>query len=99
MTPNISKVVACLSLLDATIIRAAVIPAPRNADMVVDNAPIPANVAAAAPSDAPDVIPRIWGSAKGFRRILCIWMPERASPAPAMRAVNVFGILISHKMS
>ena len=72
MTPNISKVEASLSLLDAVIISTAVVPAPRNADMVVDNAPIPAKAAAAAPSEAPDVIPRIWGSANGFRSMLCI---------------------------
>ena len=59
MTPNISKVEASLSLLDAVIINIAVIPAPRDADIVVDIAPIPANAAAAAPSDAPEVIPRI----------------------------------------
>ena len=72
MTPNISRVVASLSFLDAAIIRTAVRPAPKKADMVVDNAPIPAIVAAAAPSDAPEVIPRIWGSANGFLSMLCI---------------------------
>ena len=59
ITPNISKVVASLSFLDAAIIKTAVRPAPRNADIVVDKAPMPANVAAAAPSEAPEVIPRI----------------------------------------
>ena len=99
ITPNISNVVASLSFLDAAIIRRAVRPAPKNADMVVDNAPIPANVAVAAPSEAPEVIPRICGSANGLRRMLCIWIPERARAAPAMRDVSVLGILSSHRMS
>lgn len=72
ITPNMSRVVASLSFLDAAIINVAVMMAPRNADIVVDKTPMPANVAAAAPSEAPEVIPRMCGSDNGFRRILCI---------------------------
>lgn len=52
----------------------------------------------AAPSDAPDATPVVYGSARGLRMMDCIMAPPTASPAPAKSASRARGTVYSHTM-
>ena len=54
----------------------------------------PMRVAEAAPSEAPELMPIICGSASGFLNMLCICTPARDRPLPAIIAVIILGSLI-----
>ena len=58
--------------------------------------PTPNKIATVAPRDAPDEIPRIYGSANGFLTIACMITPDTARPAPIIAAISKRGILSSH---
>ncbi len=65
---------------------------------MIPNIPIvapPKIITATAPADAPDEIPKIYGSAMGFLVIHCINTPEIASPPPVIAESNTLGTLIS----
>ena len=47
-----------------------------------------------APKTAAFETPRVEGEAIGFDRVLCIMRPDTESPAPAIRAASILGILI-----
>ncbi len=55
------------------------------------------NITIATPKLAPELIPRIYGPASGFLKIVCICTPEIDKPAPTKIAVIAFGILNSDK--
>ncbi|NYC00592.1 hypothetical protein BCM20_000547 [Clostridium beijerinckii] len=70
----------------------------QNATPLIDkklNEPIPSIREKVAPKDAPEEIPRIYGSAKGFWTVACITVPHTASPAPTAIASKTLGIRIS----
>ena len=58
--------------------------------------PTPNRMATVAPRDAPEEIPKIYGSAKGFLTMACMITPDTARPAPIMAAINRRGIRNSH---
>jgi len=47
----------------------------------------------ATPSPAPELMPRMYGSAKGFLKRVCIWRPQMERATPAIIAVISLGIL------
>ncbi|MPM97216.1 hypothetical protein SDC9_144389 [bioreactor metagenome] len=47
----------------------------------------------ATPSPAPELIPSMYGSARGLRNKVCICNPHTDNAAPASSAVIAFGIL------
>ena len=48
--------------------------------------PIPSRIAAVAPSEAPEEIPSIYGSANGFFTTACMITPQTESPMPTKAA-------------
>ena len=56
-------------------------------------------MATVAPVDAPDEIPKIYGSARGFLTMACIMTPLTASPAPTRAAKMTRGIRNIHTIS
>ncbi len=52
---------------------------------------IPSVMDRVAPKSAPDDIPVVYGSARGFFMRLCMAAPAEASPAPAIIAVSALG--------
>ena len=52
----------------------------------------PDAIASAAPNDAPDDIPVVYGSAIGFLRTLCMTEPQMANPAPPNSAPSTGGV-------
>ena len=62
-------------------------------------APTPRRIAEVAPSDAPEEIPRMYGSARGFFTIACMMTPQDASPAPTSAARTSRGRRRSHTIS
>ncbi|NSB33128.1 hypothetical protein BCD93_004086 [Clostridium saccharoperbutylacetonicum] len=58
--------------------------------------PIPSINEKVAPKEAPEEIPSIYGSAKGFCTVACITVPHRLSPAPTAIARSILGTRISH---
>ena len=61
--------------------------------------PTPIKIATVAPVDAPDEIPKIYGSASGFLTMACIMTPLTASPAPTKAAKITRGIRNIHTIS
>ena len=61
--------------------------------------PIPNKTAAVAPKEAPEEIPRIYGSANGFFTIACITTPQTDKPAPTQIAKTILGIRKSQIIS
>ena len=61
--------------------------------------PMPSRIAAVAPSDAPEEIPKIYGSAKGFFTTACIITPQAESPIPTSAASTKRGRRSSQIMS
>ncbi len=59
----------------------------------------PSAMANVAPRDAPDDIPRMYGSARGFWTVACIMTPASASAMPTVPARNTRGDLMFHTMS
>ena len=55
----------------------------------------PDAIAKAAPNDAPDEIPVVYGSAIGFLNTLCMTAPQMANPAPASIAPRTGGVAYS----
>lgn len=53
-------------------------------------------MAMAAPSPAPDDMPVVYGSARGFLMMVCMMQPPTASPNPAKNARMARGIMRSH---
>src|ERR1700679_2367400 len=51
-----------------------------------------------APTDAPDDVPRMYGSASGLASTACITVPANASPAPQSAANTARGSRRSHTM-
>ena len=74
MTPNTRSVAALRNFADAAIIIIDAVAAPVIAaittDIPPDNETPPARMAIAAPRDAPELIPMMCGSARGFLRML-----------------------------
>ena len=70
-----------------------------NALMTVPKLPltrvIPNVIAMVAPKAAPEDIPVVYGSARGFFIMLCIAAPAMARPIPARRPMMTRGILSS----
>ena len=50
----------------------------------------------AAPSDAPELIPRTYGPARGFMNNVCMRRPLSETAAPAIMAVSALGSLMFH---
>ncbi len=94
---------ACPLTFARIITPAAAARAPKNAiipiELLPKTAPTPARTASVAPSDAPDEIPRIYGSARGFFTIACITTPHTDSPMPAPTAKIIRGRRINHTTS
>lgn len=71
--------------------------APRNAQNATPEtakngiAPIPNIIENVAPREAPEEIPSMYGSAKGFCTQACITHPERARPAPTTAPKSTLG--------
>ena len=67
--------------------------APRKAQPGTPNgiAADPMRIASVAPTDAPDAMPRMNGSASGFCTLACMMTPASASPAPAVIASRTRG--------
>ena len=57
---------------------------------------IPRVIAMVAPSAAPDEIPVVYGSARGFFIMLCMAAPAIARPIPARRAAMTRGMRRFH---
>ncbi len=98
ITPKIRSVAALRTFFDAAMITAAPAPAPMNAAAATEiswkRLPIELaahKVTAAAPSEAPELMPIICGSAIGLRNMLCICRPASERAAPASIAVTVRG--------
>ena len=53
----------------------------------------PSTVASVIPNDAPDDIPKVYGSARGFLRMLCKAHPPLERPAPTIIAARIRGAL------
>ena len=64
-----------------------------------NTAPNPSIIANVAPSDAPDDIPKIYGSARGFFTIACITTPLILNAIPIAIANTTRGNLIIHTTS
>ena len=76
--------------------------APTNAPKpteVARKTPTPSKIDSVAPRDAPDEIPRIYGSANGFFTIACITTPTTASPIPTPTPSMIRGRRITHTIS
>ena len=56
----------------------------------------PSRIATTAPRHAPDEMPVVYGSARGFPVIACITMPPTANPIPAMRDTATVGMMFCH---
>ena len=96
---SIRLVVVIFLPMDAINITMAVdITEPKNAPIpVIDLRPsIIKNVA---PNVAPAEIPRIYGSEIGLFTVVCITVPQSASPAPTISPIITLGILIFHTMA
>src|SRR5690606_38204775 len=67
--------------------------APTNAHVVSPTAPAPtpSTTTRTAPVEAPEEMPRMYGSASGLRSSDCRMTPHNASPAPAWAAMRVRG--------
>ena len=63
---------------------------------VVKKPPAKAMIERFAPKTAAFETPRVEGEAIGFERSVCIMRPDTESPAPAIRAARILGILIFH---
>ena len=61
--------------------------------------PKPNIIALAAPKEAPEETPKIYGSAKGFFTMACITVPQTANPAPIQTASIILGKRNSHTIS
>jgi len=76
--------------------------APRNAlavnELAPTAAPIPNRIVAAAPVEAPEVTPRMSGSARTLRTIACSATPVRARPVPKTAPSSTRGIRTNHTM-
>lgn len=57
---------------------------------------MPSTIPAESPTMAPDEIPVVYGSARGFLSMACMATPTTARDAPAQMAANALGILSSH---
>lgn len=53
---------------------------------------------AAAPREAPDERPRMYGDARGFLNTACIYAPQTARPAPTNIPITTRGALMSRMM-
>ena len=77
--------------------------APINAQIPIElepnTAPTPRKIATVAPRDAPEEIPRIYGSAIGFFTMACITTPATARPMPTAVARRIRGRRINHTIS
>ena len=62
-------------------------------------APSPNMIAAVAPSDAPEEMPKMYGSASGFFTIACMMTPQTESPMPVSTASTMRGRRSSQMMS
>ena len=62
-------------------------------------APTPNNAARVAPSEAPDEMPRMYGSASGFLTMACITTPQRPRAAPTAAPSTSRGSRISQTTS
>ena len=84
-----------LPILEIKITREEITSAPIKAQMptacVPKRLPSPKKIAIVAPNDAPEDIPRIYGSAKGFLTMACMMMPDKVSPIPTHAANNIRG--------
>ena len=92
--PNMRRVLALWNFFEARRMISAEAIAPTEAARATDRPPegeMADIVAIAAPRDAPALTPIMWGSAKGFLKMLCIWVPDRARAAPARSAVATRG--------
>ncbi len=58
----------------------------------------PNPMAKVAPNDAPEDIPRMYGSASGFWTVACMTTPARARAPPTIAAITMRGALILHTM-
>ncbi|MNN65741.1 hypothetical protein D3C81_1812660 [compost metagenome] len=56
-------------------------------------------MAKVAPKEAPEEIPRIYGSASGFCTAACIMVPHRVSPMPMSMAISTRGKRIFQMIS
>ena len=102
ITPQIRREEDLFILNDTARISAADTRAPADAAAAIDRPVKAGDIAAgraraatAAPSPAPALTPMMCGSASLLRNMLCIWAPDRASAAPAVRAVSTLGSLTS----
>ncbi|MNI81630.1 hypothetical protein D3C73_1382690 [compost metagenome] len=61
--------------------------------------PKPIRMANVAPSEPPEEIPSMYGSASGFCTAACIMVPHRVRPAPMTIAINTRGKRIFQMIS
>jgi len=80
---------------NAPLLAAATTPNPCKKGTFAKSKFVPTNpldkTAIATPRLAPELIPRTYGSAKGFRKRVCICNPLTDNAAPAITAVKAFG--------
>ena len=101
-TRTILVVLIFAPLLPKTKTRIDVRSAPKKAPSASGSCPIkgifPIRSDSTAPVEAPDEIPRIYGSARGFLVSACIMIPASASPAPVKPATRTLGNRSFHTM-
>ena len=56
-------------------------------------------IARAAPKAAEDDIPKVYGEARGLRKIICIITPDTANDIPAIMAAIILGSLMPKKIT
>ena len=106
MIPRIKMVRISLTLNETISTRNRITPAPIHAATTIAQLPR-AEISGADPKPsstraipklAPELIPRTYGPAKGFLKMVCICNPLTESATPAIRAVITFGSLKSRTM-